>query len=31
MLFPIHTQHPENFVRATRKMTIVEESREYAL
>lgn len=31
MLFPIHTQHPEIFVRATRKMTIVEESREYTL
>lgn len=31
MLFPIHTEHPEMFVRATRKMTVVEENREYVL
>ena len=31
MLFPIHTEHPEMFVRATRKMSVVEEGREYAL
>lgn len=31
MLFPVHTEHPELFVRATRKMTVVQESREYTL
>jgi len=31
MLFPIHTEHPEMYVRATRKMTVVEEGKAYAL
>jgi len=31
MLFPIHTEHPEIYVRATRKMTVVEENRTYEL
>jgi ribonuclease J len=31
MLFPVHTEHPEMYVRATRKMTVVEEGKAYAL
>jgi ribonuclease J len=31
MLFPVHTEHPETYVRATRKMTVVEEGRTYSL
>jgi hypothetical protein len=31
MLFPIHTEHPELYVRATRNMTVVEEGKTYAL
>jgi ribonuclease J len=31
MLFPIHTEHPEMYVRATRKMTVVKEGETYAL
>ena len=31
MLFPVHSEHPEMFVRATRKMTIVEEAKVYSL
>ena len=31
MLFPIHTEHPEMYVRATRDMTIVKEGEAYAL
>lgn len=31
MLYPIHTEHPEKFVRTTRKITVVEENREYTL
>jgi ribonuclease J len=31
LLFPVHTEHPEMFVRATRKMTVVQETLEYAL
>lgn len=31
MLYPIHTEHPELYVRATRKITIVEEAKEYEL
>lgn len=31
MLFPIHTEHPEMYVRATRNMTVVEEGKTYAL
>jgi ribonuclease J len=31
MLFPIHTEHPEAYVRVTRKMTVVEESQPYAI
>jgi len=31
MLFPIHTQHPEMYVRATRNMTVVKEGETYVL
>jgi len=31
MLFPIHTEHPEMYVRATRDMTVVKEGEAYAL
>jgi len=31
MLFPIHTEHPEMYVRATRNMTLVREGETYAL
>ncbi len=31
MLFPIHTDHPEMYVKATRDMTIVKEDEAYAL
>jgi ribonuclease J len=31
MLFPIHTEHPEMYVRATRNMTMVKEGETYAL
>ncbi|HEX2014302.1 MAG TPA: MBL fold metallo-hydrolase [Nitrososphaera sp.] len=31
MLFPVHTEHPEVYVRATRKMTVVEENQPYVL
>jgi ribonuclease J len=31
MLFPIHTKHPEMYIRATRSMTVVEEGKMYAL
>ena len=31
MLFPIHTEHPEMYVRVTRDMTVVEEGRSYSL
>ena len=31
MLYPIHTEHPEMYVRATRMMTIAEENLEYVL
>lgn len=31
MLFPIHTEHPETYVRVTRNMTIVEEGKSYDL
>jgi ribonuclease J len=31
MLFPIHSECPELYVRATRNMTVVEEGRTYAL
>jgi ribonuclease J len=32
MLFPIHTEHPEMYVRMTRKMmTVVEEGKSYSL
>ena len=31
MLFPIHTEHPTEYVRATNKMTIVEEGKKYLL
>jgi ribonuclease J len=31
MLFPIHAEHPEVFVKATRKITIVEEGKVYSL
>ena len=31
MLFPIHTKHPEMYVRATRNMTLVREGETYAL
>jgi len=29
MLYPIHTEHPTEYVKVTRKMTIVEEGKEY--
>jgi ribonuclease J len=31
MLFPVHTEHPEAYVRVTRNMTVVQEGRTYAL
>jgi len=31
MLFPVHTEHPELYVKATRKMTVVEENKTYVL
>ena len=31
MLFPIHTQHPEIYVRATRKMMVVNEGETYVI
>jgi ribonuclease J len=31
MLYPIHTEHPTEYVKVTRKMTIVEEGRKYKL
>ncbi|AFU57085.1 putative beta-lactamase domain protein [Candidatus Nitrososphaera gargensis Ga9.2] len=31
MLFPIHTEHPEMYVRATRNMTVIEEGKAYDL
>jgi len=31
MLFPIHTEHSEMYVRATRNMTVVKEGEAYAL
>jgi len=31
MLFPIHTEHPTEYVRATNKMTVVEEGKKYIL
>lgn len=31
MLFQIHTEHPEMYVRATRNMTVVKEGETYAL
>ena len=31
MLFPIHTEHPETYVRATRNMTIVEEGKSFPI
>jgi len=31
MLFPVHTEHPEVYVRVTRNMTVVQEGRTYAL
>ena len=31
MLFPIHTEHPEMYVRATRNMTVVDEGKVYGL
>ena len=31
MLFPIHTEHPTEYVRATNKMTVVEEGKKYVL
>lgn len=31
MLFPIHTEHPEMYVRATRNMTVVEEGKTCSL
>ena len=31
MLFPIHTEHPELYVRSTKKMTLVEEGMQYTL
>lgn len=31
MLFPVHTQHPEMYVKATRKMVVIEESKTYSL
>jgi ribonuclease J len=31
MLFPIHTEHLEMYVRVTRKMTVVEVGKSYSL
>jgi hypothetical protein len=31
MLFPIHTEHPEIYVRVTRNMTVVEEGKTYSI
>lgn len=31
VLYPIHTEHPERFVRATTKMTVVQENTEYVV
>lgn len=31
VLFPIHTEHPETYVRVTRNMTVVEEGKSYSL
>jgi len=31
MLLPVHTEHPEAYVRVTRNMTVVQEGRTYAL
>lgn len=31
MLFPVHTQHPELYVRATRNVTVVQEGTAYSL
>jgi ribonuclease J len=31
MLYPIHTEHPTEYVKVTRKMTIVEEGKKYKL
>ena len=31
MLFPVHSEHPEMYVRATRDMTVVKEGETYAL
>jgi ribonuclease J len=31
MLFPIHTEHPEMYVRVTRGMTVVEEGKSYSV
>jgi len=31
MLFPIHTEHPTEYVRATNKMTVVEEGKKYEI
>jgi hypothetical protein len=29
MLFPIHTEHPEMYLRVTRNMTVLEEANSY--
>jgi len=31
MLFPIHSEHPEMYVRVTRNMTVVDEGKLYSL
>jgi len=31
MLFPIHSEHPETYVRVTRNMTVVEEGKSYSI
>jgi len=31
MLFPIHTEHPTEYVRATNKITIVESNKKYEI
>jgi len=31
MLFPIHTEHPTEYVKATNKMTVVEEGKKYTI
>ena len=31
MLFPIHTEHPTEYVRVTNKITVVEEGKKYQL